>query len=92
MPEWLWALVVGGIVIGLVAYIWRAHEDRDRERNHDLWQQIGRSSKEGMREVVHRSANRLSEVSLTSRDHERRIQRIERFLNGKLKHHEDDRE
>lgn len=91
MPEWLWALVVGVIVMGLVAYIWRVHEDRDRERYDDLWRQIGRTSKEGMREIVHKSANALSQVSLTSRDHERRIKRIENYLNGKLNRHEDER-
>lgn len=85
MPEWAWALVIGTLVVGLVAYIWRSHENRDHERNEDLWRQIGRDSKEGMRAIVHESANRLSEVTLTSRDHERRIERIERYLNGGLK-------
>jgi hypothetical protein len=91
MPEWLWAVLIGGVILALVAYIWRMHENHDQERNRDVWNQIGRNSNEGMRKIVHECANRLSEVSLTSRDYERRIARIERFLNGKLRQHEDDR-
>lgn len=85
MPEWVYPLAIGVVILGLVGVIWRMHENHDRERNTDLWNQIGRHSKEGMRGIVHESANRLSEVSLTSRDHERRIERIERHLNGALK-------
>ena len=90
MPEWLLQVGVAVVIVGLGAYIWRMHENHDQERNEDLWRQVGRSSKEGMRQVVHDSASRLSEVSLTSRDHERRLERIERLLNGKLRH-EDER-
>lgn len=90
MPEWLWALVIGAVVLGLVATVWRAHENHDRERIESIWDQIGRDSKSGMREIVHESANRLSEVVPTSREHERRIARIERYLNGHLKQHDED--
>jgi hypothetical protein len=92
MLEWVIGIAAGsvGIILGLVAVIWRTHELHDRERNTDIWNQLGRSSKEGMRGVVHDSANRLSEVSLISHDHERRIDRIERVLNGKLRR-EDER-
>lgn len=85
MPEWAWAIVIGVVVIGLVGVIWRSHESHDRERNEVLWDQIGRDSEHGMRKIVHESANRLSEVVPTSRDHERRLERIERHLNGALK-------
>lgn len=85
MPEWLQLILVGTIIVGLVGAIWRAHENHDRERNAAIWDQMGRSSEEGMRKIVHDSANRLSEVVPTSREHERRIARIERYLNGHLK-------
>jgi hypothetical protein len=85
MPEWLWALVIGAVVLGLVATVWRMHENHDRERNNAVWDQLGRSSEEGMRKIVHDSANRLSEVVPVSRELERRVDRIERVLNGRLR-------
>lgn len=90
MPDWLIPLGIGVLIVGLVGAIWRAHENHDRERIDDVWNQIGRSSEEGMRKVVHESVNRVYEMVLAHREAERRIARIERVLNGKLKH-EDDR-
>jgi len=89
VPEWLIPVGIGVVIIGLVAVIWRAHELRDQERNETLWDQIGRDSEHGMRKIVHESANRLSEVTPTSRDHERRLERIERYLNGALNRESD---
>lgn len=74
MPEWLWALIVGAIVLSLVATVWRMHETHDRERIESVWDQIGRDSKSGMREIVHKCANALSRL----RDIERRVNRLER--------------
>jgi hypothetical protein len=74
MPEWLWALVIGAVVLGLVATVWRMHETHDKERIESLWDQIGRDSKSGMREIVHKCANALTRL----RDVERRVGRLER--------------
>jgi len=85
MPDWLYAILVGGSIVGLLGLVWRMHENHDIERNKVIWDQIGRSSEEGMRNIVHESANRLSELVPTSRELERRVERIERVLNGRLK-------
>jgi len=85
MPEWLYAILVGVAIVGLIGLVWRMHENHDVERNSVIWDQIGRSSEEGMRKIVHDSANRLSEVVPVSRELERRVDRIERVLNGRLK-------
>lgn len=74
LPEWLWAVLIGGVIVGLGATIWRAHERRDDERFSSIWDQIGRDSKSGMREIVHKCANAFSRV----RDLERRMDRLER--------------
>ena len=84
MPEWAWALAIGVIVVGLVATVWRMHETHDRERIESIWDQIGRDSKSGMREIVHRCANALMRV----RDVERRVGRLERHT--KVDTREDD--
>jgi len=62
MPEWLLQTLVVAGLIGLAAVVWRAHEQRDAERFNALWDQIGRDSKSGMREIVHRTANEMSWV------------------------------
>jgi heme A synthase len=85
VPEWLWALVVGVVVIGLVAYIWRTHEERDRERSEHIWDQIGRDSKSGMREIVHKCANALTRL----RDVERRVGRLERHTKVDMREDEE---
>lgn len=74
MPEWLYAILVGGVILSLVAYIWHKHEDHDRERISQIWDQIGRDSKSGMREIVHKCANAFMRL----RDVERRVDRLER--------------
>lgn len=89
MPQWLEAILVGVVIVGLMSVVWRMHENHDVERNKNIWDQIGRSSEEGMRKIVHESANRLAEVVPVSRDLERRVERIERFLNGRLREHDE---
>ncbi len=84
MPEWLWALIIGAVVLGLAATVWRMHETHDKERIESLWDQIGRDSKSGMREIVHKCANALTRV----RDVERRVNRLERHT--KVDTEEDD--
>jgi hypothetical protein len=84
VPEWLWALIIGAVVLGLLATVWRMHETHDRERIESLWDQIGRDSKSGMREIVHKCANALSRI----RDLERRVGRLERHT--KVDTREDD--
>lgn len=28
MPDWAWALLIGGVVLGLIGVVWRTHERR----------------------------------------------------------------
>ena len=84
MPEWLWALIIGAVVLGLLGTVWRMHETHDRERIESIWDQIGRDSKSGMREIVHKCANAIGRV----RDLERRVNRLERHT--KVDTEEDD--
>jgi hypothetical protein len=80
MPEWLLqTLVVAGLV-SLAAAIWRAHEKRDEERFEDLWNQVGRDSKSGMREVVHRTSNEMSWVAPELEELKERVVRLEEKL------------
>jgi hypothetical protein len=60
MPEWLYAVLVGVVIVGLVGVIWRMHATRDDERNDDVWDAIGRDTDSGLRGKVHRHDNRLS--------------------------------
>lgn len=77
MPEWLLqTLVVAGLV-GLAGVIWRAHEKRDQERFDAIWDQIGRNSKSGMREIVHGTANKMSWVAPELEDLKERVDRLE---------------
>ncbi len=71
MPEWLYGILIGSGIVGLVAIVWRAHERRDDERFDAIWDQIGRSSEEGMRRSVHMSGNLVQ-------THEARISMLER--------------
>lgn len=57
MPEWLLAILVGGVIVGLAGLVWRAHEARDNERFKDIWDQIGRDSQSGMRKTCHDAYN-----------------------------------
>jgi len=77
MPEWLLqTLVVAGLV-GLATVVWRAHEQRDEERFNAIWDQIGRDSKSGMREIVHRTANEMSWVVPELDEVKERVTKIE---------------
>jgi hypothetical protein len=84
VPEWLWALIIGAVVLGLVTTVWRMHETHDKERNEHIWDQIGRDSRSGMREILHKCANALTRL----RDVERRVGRLERHT--KVDTREDD--
>lgn len=84
MPEWLVQTLVVAGVVGLIATVWRMHETHDRERIAAIWDQIGRSGKEGMREIVHKCANAMMRL----RDVERRVGRLERHT--KVDTREDD--
>lgn len=79
MPEWLLQLLVVLGVVGLGGYIWRMHENHDQERNENLWDQVGRSSNEGMRKDVHDVGNLRTRLV----DAERRLEALERrVFNG----------
>lgn len=77
MPEWIWAIVIGVVVFGLVGTIWYTHEFHDQERNRHLWDQIGRDSDSGMRKTVHDTANECLANRGDIRDLERRVTRLE---------------
>ena len=81
MPEFVWEILVGVVLVGLVAYIWLDHDKRDRERIKALWDQVGRDSRSGMRKDVHDVGN----LRIRASELERRVARIERYLNGGLK-------
>jgi len=83
MPEWLLPILIGVVIVGLAGLIWRAHEKRDEERFTDLWNQIGRDSKSGMREVVHKTANQMSWVAPELEDLKERLERLERDENDR---------
>lgn len=59
MPEWLWGVLIGVIVVGLIGVIWHAHERHNQERINAIWDQIGRDSESGMRRTVHASASEV---------------------------------
>jgi hypothetical protein len=61
------------------------HETHDKERIESIWDQIGRDSKSGMREIVHKCANALNRV----RDLERRVNRLERHTKVDTKEDEE---
>jgi len=77
MPEWLMPILVGGVIVGLAGLVWRAHENRDKERFEAIWDQIGRDSKSGMREKVHDTANATHLNGLGLHELERRVERLE---------------
>lgn len=78
MPEWLLPVLVGVVIVGLAAAVWRAHERRIQERFDDIWNQIGRDSEHGMRKIVHRTANEMSWVVPELDDLKERVERLER--------------
>lgn len=84
MPEWMWSIAVGVVVVGLLGVVWRAHETRDEERNERLWDQVGRDSESGMRKITHLCANEITAQKGDIREAGKRLDRIERVLNGKL--------
>lgn len=60
--DWFLPILVGVVIVGLVGVIWRTHELHDRERIEAIWDQLGRSSKQGMREIVHEDNRKISEA------------------------------
>lgn len=85
MPEWLYSLLVGIVIVGLVGWIWKAHAERDNERNSDIWDQIGRDSYSGMRRAVHNSANNVIKIMGRLDRHKERIEALERLFKEKFK-------
>lgn len=79
MPEWI-PLVIATAFLGLLGICWAMLNAKiDRERDA-IWDQIGRSTQEGMRKTVHDSANAAQIVeSLADR-----VERLETWRNGKL--------
>lgn len=114
MPEWLMAIVIGSVVLGLIGLVWRAQEQRindletwkrDKEKfdydfrhdqyapaisaiNNQLLPLVGRVD-----DLRHYNDHTLQKIlsdvygtiSTSDAELERRIERIENFLNGKLK-------
>lgn len=79
-----WILAIGLPVIGTLAgLIWKLLSNRIDSFEKAIWDQVGRSSKEGMRVVVHDSANMVSQVTPTLGEHSRRLDRLEsKVFNG----------
>lgn len=71
--EWLLPILVGVVIVSLAAAVWRAHEKRDEERFHAIWDQIGRDSNSGMRKAVHDTPG----LALMLDDVKERVARLE---------------
>lgn len=84
MPEYLYPLLVGAL-FALFSFVWRIHENHDKERDNRLWDQVGRDSDSGMRRTVHATANLCAGSHGEILELKGRIERLERFANGKLK-------
>lgn len=84
MPDWIYPILVGA-GFTLLALIWRTHENHDKERDEHIWDQVGRDSESGMRKTVHASANECMGNRGNITELGKRIDRIERHLNGDLK-------
>lgn len=80
MPVWLQVTlpIVAGLILALIGVIWtQLNAKIDREKDA-LWNQIGRSSQEGMRRTLHDVANTAQIVeSLADR-----MERLETWRNG----------
>ena len=73
------ASTVFGLVIALVGVIWNLLN----RRIEGIWDQVGRSPKEGMREVVHRTAGEQHGHGLEIHELKRRAEILERrVFNG----------
>jgi hypothetical protein len=84
MPEWVYLLLIGGVILALVGVIWRTHELHDRERNEHIWDQVGRDSRSGMRGAVHDTASIVHGHGLEIGEVQRRLELLERkVFNGR---------
>lgn len=106
MPEWMWAIVIGVVLVGLIAYI-RHTDDRRFEALEERFQAIGNASevlKEKVRNLeidyntMHLWKNSALPLQMENgyknfhsvmerieRDLSRRLDRIEKHLNGELR-------
>lgn len=92
MPEWLWALAIGGVLLGLIGVIWRGLERRLDK--HEQWQADKERFDYNFRhnEYAPKIAGINEKLWPLASDVEAidgRVKRIERTLNGRL--HESDR-
>jgi hypothetical protein len=78
-----WVLGLGiPIVLTLGGIIWKLVNSRIES----LWDQVGRSSEEGMRKTVHRTANKVTANTGEIDEHGRRLVLLERrVFNGHRK-------
>lgn len=77
MPPWLQVTlpIVAGILLAMIAVIWRLLNDRIDA----IWNQLGRSSQEGMRKTLHDTANETQRIEAL----DIRIRRFEDRENGR---------
>jgi hypothetical protein len=69
-----WIIGLGlTVLLLLVGALWKSLHDRIEA----IWNQIGRDSRSGMREVVHRTANEMSWVAPELDDLKERVQKLE---------------
>lgn len=76
MPAWLPYVLVAAFT-ALIGLVWKMLN----EKIDALWDQVGRSSDDGMRKNLHGLRNDMTHFTGI----ESRVERIEKWLNGKLK-------
>ncbi len=76
MPSWLPYVLVAAFT-ALIGAVWKLLNDKIDA----LWDQVGRSSEDGMRKNLHGLRNDMTHFTGI----ESRVERIEKWLNGKLK-------
>lgn len=79
-----WILGIGLPVITLlVGALWKLLRDQIDSQGKTIWDQIGRSPKEGMRERVHATAGESHGHGLEIRELQRRVEALDRkVFNG----------
>lgn len=81
MPEWLWSIIVGVVVVGLVA----ALRNADRERMARIEQWIRDKEKQDRDWRHDEYSPKVTELNLNVCVLQTKMERVERFLNGALR-------
>ena len=103
LPEWLWSIVVGVIVVGLVAALRNADRERIKEISADVsklegrveqrWSEKDRQDRDWRHDTYSPAIDainaRLLPLAQQMSEMERRMERVERVLNGRLREHDE---